>query len=127
MKVSASRSVELFANHFVTYLFEKYKGTRHVRRVASWIGFLLSAMARVAGKSLKQNRERQIVFAYRRRHFKAKYSHKTGPRGGIDIVEILPSRGSPEGKVAIHVKSLADAERTYLSLEKQLDAFIASH
>jgi hypothetical protein len=35
--------VELLADHFVNYIFDTYQGTRHVRRVATWIGFLLKA------------------------------------------------------------------------------------
>jgi hypothetical protein len=126
MKKSASRSAELLANHFVTYLFDEYKGSRHVRRVASWIGFIIKATERVAGASLRKNRSRQIVFEYRGHQFKAKYNHKTGARGGIDIVEVLPGRGSPEGGVAVKIESLAEAEEVYHSLEHRLDSYIAS-
>ncbi len=32
------------ADEFVTYLFERYRGSRHVRRVASWIGFIVAGI-----------------------------------------------------------------------------------
>lgn len=121
---TASTSAERLADHFVFYLFSQYQGTRHVRRVASWIGFIIKAVEKIAGPSLRQNRQRQIMFDYRRRHFKAKYNHQTGPRGGIEIVEVLPGRGSPEGKTVIQVKNLADAEICYLTFKKRIDAFV---
>ena len=34
-------SVERVADHFVNYLFDTYRGSRHVRHVASWVGFLV--------------------------------------------------------------------------------------
>ena len=117
-------SAEQLANHFVSYLFDRYKGSRHVRRVASWIGFIIKAVEKIVGPTLSQNRQRQIIFDYRKRQFKAKYNHKAGPRGGIEIVEVLPGRGVPEGKAVIQVKNLADAEDCYLTLKKQLDTFI---
>jgi hypothetical protein len=48
-----------------------------------------------------------------RRSFKAKYNHKTGPRGGIEIVEVLDGRGSPEGKTVTSIKNLHEAEDFY--------------
>jgi len=117
-------SSERLADHFVSYLFDQYKGSRHVRRVASWIGFIIKAVENIAGSALRQNRQRQIMFDYRERQFKAKYNHKAGLRGGIEIVEVLPGRGVPEGKTVIQVKNLEDAEDCYLTLKTRLDTFI---
>jgi hypothetical protein len=64
------------------------------------------------------------MFNYGERQFKAKYNHKAGHRGGIEIVEVLPGRGAPEGRMVIQVKNLADAEDCYLTLKKRLDTFI---
>ena len=115
---------EKLANGFVSYLFVKYKGSRHVRRGASWIGFLILALEKVAGSSLRQNRQRQIMFEYQGRQFKARYNHKTGTRGGIDIIEVLRKRGSPEGGTVLQIRNLAEAEDCYLSLKSHLDSFI---
>jgi len=115
---------EKLANHFVSYLFDQYKGSRHVRRVASWIGFLILALEKIAGSSLRQNQKRQIMFEYKGRQFKARYNHKTGTRGGIDIIEVLRKKGSPEGGIVFKIKNLAEAEDCYLSLKSRLDSFI---
>ena len=116
---------ERIANQLVNYLFDKYQGSRHVRRVATWIGFVLKAIQRASGGSVRRNRSRQVVFAYRDHQFKARYNHRAGARGGIDIVELLPLRGSPDGDVVVSVTSLADAENVYRSLEGYLDRAIA--
>lgn len=121
---TAPASAERLADHFVSYLFEQYQGSRHVRRVASWIGFIIKAAEKISGPTLRQNRQRQIMFDYRDRQFKAKYNHKAGSRGGIEIVEVLQGRGSPEGNTVIQVKNLAEAEVCYLTLKKRLDAFV---
>jgi len=118
-------SAEQLANHFISYLFEKYKGARHVRRVASWIGFIIIAIGRIAGRTLQRNRQRQITFKYKGRRFKAKYNHMTGSRGGIDIIEVLKGRGAPEGTLVMKVKNLSEAEACYLTLKDHLDSFIA--
>jgi hypothetical protein len=38
---------EALADYFVRYLFEEYHGTRHVRRIASWVGFVVKGIERV--------------------------------------------------------------------------------
>lgn len=128
MAVSASALApvlsERLADHFVAYLFDQYQGSQHVRRVASWIGFVVKAAENVADGSLRQEQTRQIMFDYKGRHFKVKYNHKTGSRGGLDIVEVLPGRGAPEGAAVLHITNLADAEDCYLTLKSRLDAFV---
>ncbi len=42
-------SAERLADHFVSYLFDEFQGSRHVRRVATWIGFLLKAVENLPG------------------------------------------------------------------------------
>jgi hypothetical protein len=122
-------SPEALAEYFVRYLFEEYYGTRHVRRIASWVGFIVKAIERVVGPNLERRRSRQIGFNYHGREFKVKYVHRTRgcPRGGVQIVEVLPGRGTPEGNVVVEIGSLADAERVYGSLGQQLYAFLAAH
>jgi hypothetical protein len=121
-----SNTAERLADHFVSYLFDQYKGSRHVRRVASWIGFIIKAIERIAGSTLSQNRQRQITFEYKGRQFKAKYDHKAGPRGGIDIIEVLPGRGAPEGGTVTKITDLTEAEDFYRSPEIKFDSFIES-
>ena len=116
-------TTERFANHFVTYLFDQYQGALHVRRVATWIGFLLKAIEK-CGSDMRRNRSRQIVFDYRGRRFKARFDHQAARRGGIEIVEVLPGRGAPDGDIVLRVTSLAEAEEAYHGLQSKLDAFI---
>ncbi len=87
-------------------------------------GFLLNAVERVAGSSLNRSRTRQVAFEYRGHQFKARFTHHAGPRGGIEIVEVLPDRGAPEGDVAVSRTCLDEAEDVYLTLEARLDKFI---
>ena len=115
---------ERLGERFVAYLFEEFQGTKHVRRVATWIGFLLKAIQHIAGDTIRLHQTRQITFEYRKRKFKARYNHKLGGRGGIEIVEILPGRGSPDGEVLLEVTNLAEAEKAYHTMKRTLDAFI---
>jgi hypothetical protein len=124
MMMKAPVSADRLTDHFVSYLFDQYQGSRHVRRVASWIGFIIIAVEKIAGGTLGQNRQRQIMFHYKGRQFKAKYDHKAGPRGGIDIIEVLPGRGAPEGGTVMQVRNLTEAEDCYISLKNRLDEFI---
>ena len=126
MPRTATVSTERLADHLVSYLFNEFQGNRHVRRVATWIGFLLKAVENLPSATPRQSRTRQIAFDYRGRQFKARYNHRAGSRGGIEIVEVLPGRGSPEGDVAMQVTSLNEAEDTYRGLKKKLDRFIAA-
>jgi hypothetical protein len=119
-------SSELLADGFVSYLFQRYRGTRHVRRVASWLGFIIKAVERLPGVSFSRRHARQLGFDYRGRTFKARYNHQAGARGGIEIVEVLPGRGAPEGDVAASIVSLSDAEVIYTSLRSRLNTFIQS-
>jgi hypothetical protein len=119
-------AAELLANAFVSYLFDKYRGSRHVRRIASWIGFIIKAIEHLPNVSFSRRHSRQLGFEYGGRAFKARYNHKAGARGGIEIVEVLPGRGAPEGKVAVSIGSLSDAEDVYSSLRTRLDRFFRS-
>ena len=38
MPKQISQETERLANGFVSYLFDEYQGTKHVHRVATWIG-----------------------------------------------------------------------------------------
>jgi hypothetical protein len=111
---------ELLANQLVTYLFENYQGTNHVRRVASWIGFIAKAIES-AGGEMRINRSRQVQFAYRVHTFKVRYDHQIGARGGIEIVEVLPLQGQPDGAIVARITNLAEAEQIYHTLQAKLD------
>lgn len=110
----ANAGPERLADHFVNYLFDTYKGSRHVRRVASWVGLIVKGI-----EKLKVNpyipRDRQLRFDYNGRTFKAKFNHNAGGsrRGGIEIIEILPGRGSPEGKISRSITNLDEAAAFY--------------
>jgi hypothetical protein len=118
-------SAELLADHFVNYLFDEYRGSRHVRRVASWVGLIVLGIQRVAGNNWKVPRNRQLRFEFQGRSFKAKYNHRAGTRGGIDIVEILEGRGSPEGETVASVTNLREAENFYNSAPVLLRRFVS--
>jgi hypothetical protein len=121
-------SPERLADHFISYLFEEYQGSRHVRRVASWIGFIIKAVEKVSGDTLRLEQKRQVMFDYKGHQFKVKYNHKIGSggfsRGGLEIIEVLAGRGAPEGKTVLQVTNLAEAEDCYLNLKSRLDSFV---
>ncbi len=120
-----AESAERLADHFVNYLFESYQGSRHVRRVSAWVGFLVKAVERSSRGVFSLNRQRQLLFEYRGRRFKARYNHTAGPRGGIEVVQVLPGHGAPDGEVMVRVAKLGDAEKLYHDLEMRLDQFAA--
>ena len=109
----AQASPEQLADAFVSYLTTKYGGTRHVRRVASWIGFIVLGIHRLSKGTWKVPRTRQLRFEYRGHAYKARYSHTIKPRGGIEIVGVSPGRGAPDGKLILTIGSLQDAEAFY--------------
>jgi len=121
MSKLANASPEFLANHFITYLFEKYPRNKHVRRVASWVGLILLGIEKIATRNWIPQ-DRQLRFDYGGRSFKARFNHKAGGklRGGIDIVEVLPGRGAPEGKTVKSITSLKDAEKFYKSPSSKL-------
>jgi hypothetical protein len=89
---------ERIADHFVDYLFEQYSDSLHVRRVASWAGLIVLGIEKVASARYVP-RARQLRFDYNHQTYKTTFNHHAGgsQRGGIDIIEILPSIGWPEG------------------------------
>ena len=114
---------ERLADRFVNYLFDNYSGSRHVRRVASWVGLIVLAIEKIAEK-MWIPRSRQLKFTFQGRTFKVKYDHSIGGRGGIQIVEVLSGRGSPEGEEVIEIKSLSEAEQFYINTEEILRQFL---
>ena len=114
---------EKLADYFVKYLFDNYRGTRHVRRVASWVGLIVLAVNRI-GEERDLRRTRQLGFMLEGRIFKVKYNHSIGGRGGIQIVEVLPGRGSPEGDIVISITSLSEAEQFYNDAEEMIRRFL---
>jgi hypothetical protein len=121
----ASAPAELLADHFVNYLFSEYQGTRHVRRVAAWVGLIVLGIQRASGNQWRIPRNRQLMFEYRGRTFKAKYNHGAGPRGGVDVVEVLAGRGSPEGGTVTSITNLRQAEEFYNNAPMLLQDFIS--
>ena len=93
----------------------------HVHRVASWIGMILKGIERSGAEKINFNRTRQLTFEYRGKKFKVRYNHQIRRRGGIEIVEILPGRGTPDGEVVFQARNIRDAEDIYLGLGRLLD------
>ncbi len=110
----ATATPERIADHFVNYLFEQYSDSLHVRRVASWVGLIVLGIEKIASARYVP-RERQLRFDRNGKSYKAKFNHNAGGsrRGGIDIVEILPGRGAPEGATVHTITSLQDAAAFY--------------
>jgi hypothetical protein len=105
-------SAERMADGFVNYLYDKYRGSRHVRRVAAWFGFIVFGIEKIK-TSWWIHRTRQLFFEANGHRYKVKYNHKIKPRGGIEIVEISLDRGSPEIQTVLTIASLNDAARFY--------------
>lgn len=110
-KLSQATS-EAIVDYFVNYLFAEYSDSRHVRRVASWVGLIVLGIEKLAG-SRYVPRRRQFRFEYSGKSYKAKFNHKAGPRGGIDIVEIGDGRGSPEVQIIHSITNLQEAAAFY--------------
>lgn len=108
-------SPDRVAEYLVGYMFKEYGGSRHVRRVAAWIGLILLGLRRAKTRDWEVPRVRQLNFTYRGATFKARYNHKAGgrPGGGIEIVHVLPGRGSPEGRPVATMTTLEEAEDFY--------------
>jgi len=116
--------MDRLANHFLNYLFENYQDSLHVRRVATWIGLILKGIEKTGPGKIRLNRARQLLFNYEGHLFKARYNHKVGSRGGIEILEVLKGRGAPDGEIVMQIANLQDAENTYLNLQDELDEII---
>jgi hypothetical protein len=111
-KKLSQASPEAIADYFVNFLFAEYSDSRHVRRVASWVGLIVLGIEKLAG-SRYVPRSRQLRFEYDGKSYKAKFNHKAGPRGGIDIVEIGTGRGSPEVRTVHSIPNLQGAADFY--------------
>ncbi len=112
MNTNRAPTVEQVSDHFVGYICEHKASARHVRRVASWIGFVIGGIDKVA-TGWGFNRERQFWFQVADGTFyKVRYQHTLGSRGGI---EILRMNGNADGPTAVELKTLQDAETFYLS------------
>ncbi len=116
-------SPEFVANYFVNYLIGKYGEARHVRRVTSWIGLIVLGIEKISGQSWKVPRVRQLCFKHAGRSFKARYNHKVGKKGGIEIVQVLPGAGAPEGSVFYTIADLKSAEEFYNNAPKIFQQF----
>ena len=112
------------AARYVDHLFDEHDSARHVRRAATWIGFVLKAIQRATGQVPRLDRQRQVTFMYRGISFKARYEPHAGRRGSIHIVEVARTQGSPDGETVIRIASLDDAEQAYNGLERILDQFV---
>ena len=105
-------SAERLTDHFINYLFDEYKGSRHVRRVAAWLGLLVLGIEKIASARRPSN-ARQFIFEVGDRRIKVRYNHQAGRRGGIEFVEVGRERGSPEIRVLREITTLAEAEEFY--------------
>ena len=105
-------SADRMADAFVNYLYDEYQGSRHVRRVASWLGLLILGIEKIKDRWWIP-RSRQLFFEVKGHRYKAKYNHTLGNRGGIEIIEIGEGRGSPEIASVAAITSLDEAAHFY--------------
>lgn len=105
-------SAERMADAFVNYLYDEHQGSRHVRRVASWLGLLILGVEKIKDRWWIP-RSRQLFFEVDGHRYKAKYSHTLAGRGGIEIIELGHGRGAPEIGSVASIASLDDAARFY--------------
>lgn len=120
MTILEDVSADRMAEHFVNYLFDDFNGSRHVRRVAAWVGFIVRGVERVAGHHWwvgGGSAMRQLWFSYANRNFKVKYDHKLRKQaariGGVQIVEVSETRGKEELRVIATIRDLDEAEEFY--------------
>ena len=101
------------ADHFSDYLFKTYGSSnrKHIQRVSTWIGLLALGVDKL-GVDMRV-RQRQIVFERKGKRYKARFSHKIKPNGGIEFVEVEKAKGSPDIGVVRTISSLAEAAAFY--------------
>lgn len=104
--VVAQPSVERVANYLVGYIAQRYGDSQHVRRVASWLGFLLLGIDRLAPGAWWRAHTRQVRFEHEGHTYKVRYVHAPPSRGRIQVVR-LPTQ------VVLELRSLLDAQRFY--------------
>lgn len=109
-------SAERMSEYFINYLTRQYSGNaRHVYRVAPWLGLIALGIEKIKD-SWRIGSSRQLIFEKGKKRYKARYEHgikRGGQRGGIEIVEVAKSPGSPDITIAKQIGSLAEAENFY--------------
>src|SRR5438105_2704230 len=98
MTILQGVTADRIAEHFISYLFNDYNGSGHIRRVAAWVGFIIRGIERAAGNTWwigGGSEMRQLWFTYADRTFKIKYVHSLGrtasQTGGLAIIEVAPT------------------------------------
>jgi hypothetical protein len=112
----------IIARKLIGYICEHYGNCAHVRQSASWVGFIIKAIENLPGSTMWIGRVRQLMFDYRGRTFKVRYTHKKG--GCAEILEVLSQNRN--GAEIATIRNLDDAEDIYYSLHQTLDKFCRS-
>jgi uncharacterized protein with von Willebrand factor type A (vWA) domain len=107
-------SADRMAEVYLAYLFGKKADSRHVRRVASWLGLLILGVEKIKDRWWVSH-TRQLCFEFDGRRFKARYNHRLKPRGGIEIVEVETKPGQADISVARAISNLKDAAKFFRS------------
>lgn len=95
---------------------------KKARRVASWIGPILKAIDKIAEPRLIH--KRQVAFTYGGKKFKARFNHFISWKGGVEIINVRPWQGSPDGKQIVEIKNKNDVKPACDSLKSKLDKFV---
>jgi hypothetical protein len=105
-------SADRMADVYLAYLFQEKADSRHVRRVASWLGLLILGVKKIADRWWVSH-TRQLCFEVGKQRYKVRYNHRAGRRGGIEFVEIERSQGQPEIATVKTIVNLDDAASFY--------------
>lgn len=109
-----SPSPEKVMETFVAYICANKADSRHVRRVAAWLGFVVYGVDRMADK-WGFHRTRQFWFESGGVTYKVRFRHGSGMkksclRGGLQIVRV---DGVADGPVVLEIRNAAEAEDFY--------------
>jgi hypothetical protein len=105
-------SLEMLSNHFLGVLSGK---SRHVQRVASWLGLVLVGLKNMRATDVRTYYKQRLRFCYRGKEYVLHYRHDLGGRGGLALYDKATSR------VVFEMCSMEDAERFYTSASSVID------
>jgi len=124
MSKNNGNAIERLTYYYVNYIVKNHSDSYHIRRIVSWVPLILKGIDKLPGAAPECLRIRQASFSYKNKKFKARYNHKIGSRGGVEIIEVLPGPGSPDGKTVLEIKNFSDAEKCYNSFQNTINNFI---
>ncbi len=100
-------TAEMVANHFVGMICQQFPSNQHVRRVASWLGFIAEAID-LNSTDFWYQYKRQLCFESGGQRYKLRYAHPhiLPPRGGFHVVRL-------DNEVIVHSIGSLDEARDF--------------